>query len=94
MFVLGFVLALLMTIFLGAIIGFPLKMVLTTWLPERLEVLAYALSSPAVTGPICSAILWLRNRKRNRPFAVGAVAFGVAAFLLFGTCFMMAVAFN
>jgi hypothetical protein len=90
----GFFSALLMTILLGAILGFPLQMVLTGWLPESLKVLAIFLSSPAVTGPVCSVILWLRNRKRNRPFAVGAVTFGVAAFLLIGGCFVVGAALN
>lgn len=90
----GFFAALLMTIVFGAIFGFPLQMVLTTRLPKALGVLAIFLSSPAVTGPICSTILWLRNRKRNREFAVGAVAFGVTAFLLIGTCFTLGAVLN
>lgn len=93
MFILGFFSALLMTIFLGAIIGFPVSTVLAAQLPKSLEIVANFLSSPAVTGPVCSVILWLRNRNRNRAFAIGAfaigaVAFGVAAFVLVGGCFM------
>lgn len=90
----GFFSALLITIVFTAILGFPLQMALTMWLPKPLSVLAIFLSSPAVTGPICSVILWLRNRKRNREFAVGAVTFGVAVFLLIGGCFVVGVAFN
>lgn len=84
----GFFSALLMTIVFTAILGYALQMVLTTWLPKFLKVLAFVMSSPAATGPIFALILWLRNRKLNRPFAVGAVTFGVAAFLLFGGCFI------
>lgn len=90
----GFFSALLMTVFLGAVFGFPLQMVLSEWLPEPFEVLVIFLSSPAVTGPICSLILWLRNRKRNRAFATGAVTFGVASFLLIGGCFVVGAALN
>ena len=56
----GFFSALLMTIVFTALFGFPLQMVLTTWLPESLKALAFLLSSPAVTGPLCALILWLR----------------------------------
>lgn len=84
----GFLSALLITIVFTAILGYPLQMVLTTWLPKSLKVLPFLLSSPAASGPIFALILWLRNRKQNRPFAVGAVTFGVAAFLLVGGCFI------
>ena len=94
MYLRGFFRALLITIAFTAIFGFSLQMVLTEWLPEPLNVLALLLSSPAVTGPICSVILWLCYRKQNRPFAIGAVAFGVAAFLLIGTCFTLGVVLN
>lgn len=49
------------------------------------------MSSPAVIGPICSVILWRLTREWKRPFAIGAVTFGVSAFLLIGGCFL---AFN
>lgn len=44
------------------------------------------LNSPGVIGPVCGGILWAVRRRRNRPFAMGAVAFGVAAFLFVGGC--------
>ena len=48
--------------------------------------------SPAAFGPICGVSFWALTRERSRPFAIGAVACGVAAFLLFGTCFALAIA--
>ena len=47
------------------------------------------LNSPAVIAPIFGAILWALVRKRNRPFAIGAIACGVAAFLIVGGCFTL-----
>lgn len=45
------------------------------------------LNSPAVLAPIFGGITWALSRKKNRPFAIGAVALGVAAFVLVGGCF-------
>ena len=43
-------------------------------------------NAPGVIGPVFGGILWAIKRRGNRPFAVGAVAFGVAAFLFVGGC--------
>lgn len=50
--------------------------------------------SPGFVAPICSVILWAFMRKRNRPFAIGAVAAGVSAFLIVGGCFTVVRTFN
>ena len=47
------------------------------------------LNSPGIIGPVCGGILWALSRKWNRPFAIGAVAMGVAAFLFVGGCLMV-----
>jgi hypothetical protein len=57
-------------------------------LPKSLAGIVFFMGSPAVIGPLCSDILWRVTRHSNRPYAMGAITFGVAAFLLFGGCFM------
>lgn len=84
----GFFWALGITILCEAILGFPLQQAVMVHLPRSLQVVAFLVGSPAVFGPACSAVLWWLNRRDNRPFAVGAVAFGVAAFLLMGVCLL------
>ncbi|MHB8902701.1 MAG: hypothetical protein ACYC6Y_28410 [Thermoguttaceae bacterium] len=57
--------------------------------PYGASFLVVFLNAPAVLGPLSGVGLWALVRKRNRAFAVGAVAFGVAAFLLVGGCFAL-----
>ena len=47
------------------------------------------MNAPGIVGPVCGGILWALSRKRSRPFAIGAVATGVAAFLFVGGCLMV-----
>ncbi|MHB8902702.1 MAG: hypothetical protein ACYC6Y_28415 [Thermoguttaceae bacterium] len=76
----------LTTFVFTALFGFPLQQALTMRLPRSLWILAFLVSSPATSGPVIALIFWFWNRQRDREFAIGAVYFGVAAFLLVGGC--------
>jgi hypothetical protein len=49
------------------------------------------MNAPGVAGPICGGVLWAIARKRSRPFAIGAVVTGVAAFLFVGGCLLVMI---
>lgn len=84
-FVLGAVLCAVITLGLAAMAGMIVALVENG--PYRgLGGLIVFMNGPGVIGPISGGILWAVRRKRNRPFAIGAVAFGVASFLFVGGC--------
>ena len=56
---------------------------------SAIAALVVFMNAPGVAGPICGGIMWAITRKRSRPFAIGAVATGVAAFLFVGGCLMV-----
>jgi len=86
-FLAGFAVAMMLTV--GAtVISLACASALATALPKSLAGIVFFMGSPAVIGPLCSDILWRVTRHSNRPYAMGAITFGVAAFLLFGGCFM------
>lgn len=84
-FVLGVVLCAVITFAVAAIAGAVVAAANSG--PYRgVAGLVVFMNAPGVVGPICGGILWAITRKRKRPFAIGAIAFGVAAFLFVGGC--------
>lgn len=88
MFVGGFLLTMVLTFF-GS--GTAIMFVVASRFPDPLAGIVVVLCSPAVVGPVLAILFWRLYRVQNRPFAIGAVTFGVSAFLLMGGCFL---AFN
>ncbi len=58
---------------------------------SAIAALVVFMNAPGVAGPICGGVMWAITRKRSRPFAVGAVVTGVAAFLFVGGCLMVMI---
>lgn len=83
-FVLGALLCAVITFGLAVMAGMVAAMVYRPY--GEIGGLIVFMNGPGVIGPVSGGILWAVKRKRNRPFAVGAVAFGVAAFLFVGGC--------
>ncbi len=75
----------------GAItlVGAVIAAVMAAGIGGDLAALVVFLNSPAVIGPIAGVVLWAGNRQTRRPFAMGAVTFGVGAFLAVGGCLML-----
>ncbi|NLS91162.1 MAG: hypothetical protein GXX96_03140 [Planctomycetaceae bacterium] len=84
-FVLGALLCAVITFGLAALAGMVVALV-ETGSYRGVGGMIVSMNAPGVIGPICGGILWAINRRRNRPFAMGAVAFGVGAFLFVGGC--------
>ena len=55
----------------------------------RINSLVIFLNAPAVFAPVFGGIIWALARESSRPFAIGAVATGVAGFVLVGGCFTL-----
>ena len=87
MSVAGFLVALLMAIAVGIPVG--LASVLLDGPPSPLGSLLRFLCGPMSISVTCSIILWSSARVRNRPFALGAAAFGIAVFLLVGRSYLV-----
>lgn len=87
MFLAGFLVAMMLTVG-GTVISLAFASALASAVPEPLAGIVFFMGSPAAIGPLCSVILWRVTRRSNRPYAMGAITFGVAAFLLFGGCFL------
>lgn len=86
-FLAGFAVAMMLTV--GAtVISLAIASALASAVPQPLAGIVFFVGSPAVIGPLCSVVLWRITRNSNRPYAMGAITFGVAAFLLFGGCFL------
>ncbi len=87
MFLAGFLVTMMLTIG-GTVVSLACASALASVVPEPLAVIVFFMGSPAVIGPLCSVIVWRITRNSNRPYAIGAITFGVAAFLLFGGCLL------
>ena len=61
---------------------------------EPLKAAAVFFGCVALTGPACSSVVWVSLRERNRPFASGAVAFGLSSLLLASGCVAIIVTFH